>query len=76
MEDSEYMDKVTWTKEMLHTFCDICIRAIELGMRPTMHFDKTGWKFFIKSFQEQTGHSLTKAQLKNKWDGCKKDWKI
>uniref|UniRef100_A0A6N2KT01 Myb/SANT-like domain-containing protein n=1 Tax=Salix viminalis TaxID=40686 RepID=A0A6N2KT01_SALVM len=63
MEGGENMDKADWTKDMLHTFCDICIRAIELGMQHTMYFDKTG-------------HSLTKAQLKNKWDGCKKDWKI
>uniref|UniRef100_A0A6N2LGK9 Myb/SANT-like domain-containing protein n=1 Tax=Salix viminalis TaxID=40686 RepID=A0A6N2LGK9_SALVM len=76
MEGGEIMDKATWTKKMLHTFCNICIRAIELGMRPITHFDKIGWKFLIKSFQEQTGHSLTIAQLKNKWDGCKKDWKI
>ena len=41
MEGSDNMDKVAWTKEMLHVFCDICIMTIELGMRPTMYFDKT-----------------------------------
>uniref|UniRef100_A0A6N2MP07 Myb/SANT-like domain-containing protein n=1 Tax=Salix viminalis TaxID=40686 RepID=A0A6N2MP07_SALVM len=76
MEGSDNMDKVVWTNEMLHVFCDICIMTIELGMRTTTHFDKTGWKFLIASFKERIGQSLTKAQLKNKWDGCKKDWKI
>jgi len=28
------------------------------------------------SFKEQTGHAFIKTQLKNKWDGCKKDWRI
>ncbi|KAI9400147.1 hypothetical protein POPTR_002G200700v4 [Populus trichocarpa] len=26
---------------MLHIFCDICIKAIDIGMRPNTHFDKT-----------------------------------
>jgi hypothetical protein len=45
-------------------------------MRPNTHFDKAGWKFIITAFKEQTGHSFTKSQLKNKWDGIKKDWRI
>ncbi|KAI9378196.1 hypothetical protein POPTR_018G054501v4 [Populus trichocarpa] len=61
---------------MLHIFCDICIKAIDMGMRPNTHFDKTGWKFLITSFKEQIGHAFTKTQLKNKWDGCKNDWRI
>eukprot|EP00258_Populus_trichocarpa_P044324 XP_024460343.1 L10-interacting MYB domain-containing protein [Populus trichocarpa] len=40
MKGLESFDKAAWTKEMLHIFCDICIK------------------------------------LKNKWDGCKKDWRI
>ncbi|KAI5556792.1 hypothetical protein BDE02_18G058800 [Populus trichocarpa] len=76
MEGLESFDKAAWTKEMLHIFCDICIKAIDMGMRPNTHFDKTRWKFLITSFKEQTGHAFTKTQLKNKWDGCKKDWRI
>jgi hypothetical protein len=30
----------------------------------------------LTSFKKQTGHAFTKTQLKNKWDGCKKDWRI
>ena len=73
MEGGDNMDKVSWTPEMLHIFCDICITAIELGMRPTTHFDKMGWKFLITTFNERMGQSLTKSQLKNKWYGCKKN---
>jgi len=42
MEGLESMNKVTWTKKMLHTFCDLCIKAIDMGMRPNTHFDKMG----------------------------------
>ncbi|XP_034907176.1 uncharacterized protein [Populus alba] len=61
---------------MLHVFCDLCIKAIDMGMRPNTHFDKAGWKYLQTSFKEITGHAFTKTQLKNKWDGCKKDWRI
>jgi len=42
MEGVEFIDKAAWSKEMLHIFCDICIKAIDMGMRPNTHFDKTG----------------------------------
>jgi hypothetical protein len=42
-------------------------------MRPNTHFDEADWKFVIQSSKEQTSLSLTKARLKNKWDGIKKD---
>ncbi|KAL9337380.1 hypothetical protein Peur_069149 [Populus x canadensis] len=45
-------------------------------MRPNTHFDKARWKYVMNCFKDQTGHALTKAQLKNKWDGIKKDWRI
>ncbi|KAL9366432.1 hypothetical protein Peur_037631 [Populus x canadensis] len=45
-------------------------------MRPNTHFDKVGWKYVMNCFKDQTGHALTKAQLKNKWDEIKKDWRI
>jgi hypothetical protein len=66
MEGLESFDKAAWTKKMLHIFCDICIKAIDMRMRSNTHFDKTGWKFFITSFKEQTDHEFTKTQLKNK----------
>ncbi|XP_061966912.1 L10-interacting MYB domain-containing protein-like [Populus nigra] len=76
MDGSDTHDKASWSKAMLHTFCNICITAIERGMRPNTHFDKAGWKFVVQSFKDQTGLSLSKSQLKNKWDGIKKDWRV
>jgi len=66
MEGLESFDKAAWTKKMLYIFCDTCIKAIDMGMRPNTHFDKMGWKFLITSFKEQIGHAFTKTQLKNK----------
>jgi hypothetical protein len=40
MEGAESLDKASWTKETLHTFCDIYIVAINRGMRLNTHFDK------------------------------------
>jgi hypothetical protein len=76
MEGTESSDKASWTKEMVHTFCDICIIAIDRGMRPNTHFDKVGWKFVMAAFKEKTGYAFSKTQLKNKWDGAKKYWRL
>ena len=41
MEGLESINKAAWTKNMLHTFCDLYIKAIDMRMRPNTHFDKT-----------------------------------
>ena len=61
---------------MVHTFCDIYIAAIDRGIRPSTQFNKAGWKFVIAIFKEKTSHAFSKTQLKNKWNGAKKDWRI
>jgi hypothetical protein len=66
IEGLESMDKASWTKEMLHTFYDLCIKAINMRMRPNTHFNEAGWEFLMTSFKEQTSHAFTKTQLKNK----------
>ena len=47
-----FIDKAAWTKKTLHTFCDLCIKVIDMGKRPNTHFDKMGWKFLMTSFKE------------------------
>lgn len=64
MKGSKTMDKDAWTKKMLHAFCELCIKAIDMGMAPHTYFNKVCWKFLLTSFEEQTKHSFTKAQLK------------
>ncbi|KAI0495679.1 hypothetical protein KFK09_021982 [Dendrobium nobile] len=65
----------SWDLDTTLTYCDICIREIELGNRPTTHFTKEGWKNLLKNFNERTGRTYDRNQLKNKWDQLKKDWK-
>ncbi|KAL5551049.1 hypothetical protein UlMin_001225 [Ulmus minor] len=52
--------KVVWDAESTNTFCELCIKEVEVGQCPRTHFDK----------------NVTKPQLKNKWDALKTDWKI
>ena len=52
MKESQSQDKACWTREMLHIFYDICIKAIGKGMRPNTHFDKAGWKFITTTFKK------------------------
>ncbi|XP_024445096.1 uncharacterized protein LOC112324790 [Populus trichocarpa] len=81
MEGLESFDKAAWTKEMLHIFCDICIKAIDMGMRPNTHFDKTGelgtisasdewWKQKIQEIRgaKKFRHVGIEQSLKNKFD--------
>ncbi|KAI0494936.1 hypothetical protein KFK09_025082 [Dendrobium nobile] len=66
----------TWELDVKMIFCDLCIKEIELGNRPTTHFNKEGWLNLMKNFSEKTGREFDKVQLKNKWDQLKKDWKL
>ncbi|KAI0516451.1 hypothetical protein KFK09_009130 [Dendrobium nobile] len=66
----------TWELDVKMIFCDLCIKEIELGNRPTTHFNKEGWLNLMKNFSEKTGREYDKVQLKNKWDQLKKDWKL
>jgi hypothetical protein len=61
MEGVEISDKASWTKEMLHIFCDICIVVIDRRLRPSTHFDKAGWKFVMAIFKEKTSHAFSKT---------------
>ncbi|KAK8947076.1 hypothetical protein KSP39_PZI006935 [Platanthera zijinensis] len=54
-------------------FCDLCLREIELGNRPTTHFSRDGWSNLTTNFFAQTGKSYDRNQMKNKWDQIKKD---
>ncbi|KAK8916857.1 hypothetical protein KSP39_PZI022193 [Platanthera zijinensis] len=66
----------SWESADVLLFCDICIKEIELGNRPTTHFSKQGWNNIILHFQERSGKQFDRTQLKNKWDQLKKEWKL
>ncbi|KAK8957017.1 hypothetical protein KSP39_PZI001206 [Platanthera zijinensis] len=65
-----------WDNTTTMLFCDLCIKEVELGNRPTTHFNKEGWINIMKNFEELTRKQYDKVQLKNKWDHLKKEWKL
>jgi hypothetical protein len=36
MNGLESMDKAVWIKEILYTFCDLCIKVIDMRMRSNL----------------------------------------
>jgi Myb/SANT-like DNA-binding domain len=67
--------KASWNKHVVHTFCDLCIREIEIGNRPGLFLNKKGWRNVMSKFAKETGREYDRIQLKSKWDMMKKDWK-
>ncbi|KAL5556590.1 hypothetical protein UlMin_038826 [Ulmus minor] len=68
--------KAVWDAVSTNTFCELCIKEVEVGHRPGTHFDKVGLENLCKNFNTATRRMYTKPQLKNKWDTLKTDWKI
>ncbi|KAJ6806795.1 PIF-like orf1 isoform X1 [Iris pallida] len=65
-----------WGDDLVQVFCDLCIKNIEAGNRPSTHFNSEGWASMVEEFSKLTGKLYTKVQLKNKWDALKGDWKL
>lgn len=65
-----------WGDDLVKVFCDLCIKNIEAGNRPSTHFNSEGWASMVEEFSKLTGKLYTKVQLKNKWDALKGDWKL
>ncbi|KAI0493486.1 hypothetical protein KFK09_023604 [Dendrobium nobile] len=62
----------TCERDVKLIFCDLCLKEIELGNRPTTHFNRDGCMNLMKFFQEKTSREYVKIELKNKWDQLKK----
>lgn len=75
MESIESRTKATWEKNVIHIFCDLCLKEIEVGNRPGTHFNKNGWNNIVNNFKKETNRYYDRHQLKNKWDQLKKEWK-
>ncbi|XP_020586760.1 L10-interacting MYB domain-containing protein-like [Phalaenopsis equestris] len=65
-----------WDREVTIIFCDLCVREVEVGNRPTTFFNKEGWGNILVKFKEMTGRDYDRMKMKNKWDQLKKDWKL
>ncbi|KAG8490949.1 hypothetical protein CXB51_014746 [Gossypium anomalum] len=67
--------KVMWDKRLIEIFCDICIKEILKGNRPSTHFTKDGWLKIMTNFEKETGKAYSQLQLKNRWDALKNEGK-
>ncbi|MFQ6653460.1 hypothetical protein Gotur_024857 [Gossypium turneri] len=66
--------KAMWDKRLTKIFCDICIKEILKGNRPSTHFTKDVWLKIMTNFEKETGKAFSQRQLKNRWDALKKEW--
>lgn len=68
--------KAVWTDEFTLAFCEICVKEVDAGNRPTTHLNSKGWDNVIANFKERTQKDYDKHKLKNKWDTLKKEWRL
>ncbi|KAE8674017.1 hypothetical protein F3Y22_tig00111769pilonHSYRG00268 [Hibiscus syriacus] len=74
--DSISASKATWDDDLTLTFCEICVKEVDAGNRPTTHLNTTGWENAVTFFKARTQKNYGKPQLKNKWDTLKKEWRL
>lgn len=63
-----------WTDEYVQIVCSLMAEQVGQGNRPNTHLNPLGYNTVSERFYQMTGISLSKTQLKNKWDKLKGDW--
>ena len=74
--DSSIASKAFWDDYLTRIFCELCIKEVDAGNRPTTHLNAKGWENVTTTFIARTGKSYGKPQLKNRWDTLKKEWRL
>lgn len=67
-------DSMEWTDEYVQIICSLMAEQVEQGNRPNTHLNPSAYNTVSERFYQMTGISLSKMQLKNKWDKLKGDW--
>lgn len=44
-----------WDRELTLLFCDLCLKEVIAGNRPTTFFNKVGWNNIAEKFVETSG---------------------
>ncbi|KAG8391345.1 hypothetical protein BUALT_Bualt01G0178200 [Buddleja alternifolia] len=73
-QSNEKRSSARWDDFSSVKFIELCEDEIGKGSRPNSHFNINGWKNMVKRFNEMTGKNYDYKQLRNHWDGMKKDW--
>ena len=63
-----------WTDEYVQIVCSLMAEQVGQGNRPNTHLNPLGYNTVSERFYQMTGISLSKTQLKNKWDKLKTDY--
>ncbi|GLU09476.1 hypothetical protein SLE2022_334220 [Rubroshorea leprosula] len=66
--------KAKWDARATRIFCDVCVEEVAARNRPCNTFNRTGWANVIAKFNERANRNYSYKQLRNRWDGLKKDW--
>lgn len=68
--------KANWTPAYHEVFLDLCVEETLKGNKPCSHFTREGWSNIVESFFKKVGVKYDKLQMKNHWDGTKRQWKV
>ncbi|XP_066380329.1 L10-interacting MYB domain-containing protein-like [Miscanthus floridulus] len=69
-------DQMDWNDAHLQLACELMAKQVSRGNRPNTHLNSVGYTEVSARFLQMTGISLSKTQIKNKWDKLKADWTI
>ena len=67
-------EKAKWDNELIGVLINSCIEQIYAKQRLGVYFTTDGWKALVASFNQATGKSYEKKQLKNKFECLRKEW--
>ncbi|XP_019185129.1 PREDICTED: uncharacterized protein LOC109180081 [Ipomoea nil] len=70
--------RVSWSKELLHILCDLCIQYVEKskGKNGGVISQRLLWKKIELAFQKKTNLQWDKTKLKNKVDWMRSRWRL
>lgn len=70
--------RVSWSKELLHILCDLCMQYVEKskGKNGGVISQRLLWKKIELAFQKKTNLQWDKTKLKNKVDWMRSRWRL
>ena len=69
------MLEIDWNAENTRIVCNLFAEQVEKGNQPSSYLNALDYAEVEKGFKDRTGLEICKAQLKNKWDKLKEDFK-
>lgn len=73
--DGGQKTKANWDYKSTENFVKACLEQVSNKERVGTSFTKKGWNNIKARFHNLTGLKYEKAQLKNRYDSLRKDWR-